>query len=129
MGEINNEQLAQYNAYCQAVGAMLGAALGAMGADQAGRRKPLYVYFPFMLIAHILSGFAVSWTMLAVFRFFVGAFAAYQVKMAMMFRLGCSFRDVQIGMFFPDQPYQVKMAVMFRLGCSFLTSFTKSKWP
>ena len=75
LGDVNNEQLIQYNAYCQAVGAMVGAALGAMGADQAGRRRPLYVYFPLMLIAHCLSGFAVSWTMLAVFRFLVGMFA------------------------------------------------------
>ncbi|XP_070180019.1 solute carrier family 22 member 4-like [Littorina saxatilis] len=96
MLDANNEQLAQYNAYCQAVGAMVGAAIGAMGADHVGRRRPLYVCFPFMLIAHCMSGCAVSWTMLAVLRFLVGFFAGACAVVSLVFPLefiGTEWRD------------------------------------
>ncbi|XP_025107614.1 solute carrier family 22 member 7-like isoform X3 [Pomacea canaliculata] len=95
--DIDRQKLAQYSTYCQTFGAMLGAALGAMGADIAGRRRPLYIYFPLMLIAQALSGFAISWTMLAASRFLVGLFAGACAVVSVVFPLefvGPEGRDV-----------------------------------
>ncbi|KAL8624161.1 hypothetical protein ACOMHN_020211 [Nucella lapillus] len=94
--ERSEDQLARYQAYCQAVGAMVGATVGAMGADHVGRRRSLYTYFALLLLTHCLSGVSISWTMLAVLRFLVGVFAGACAVVSLVFPLefiGVEWRD------------------------------------
>ncbi len=67
--------LSLYALYGQVAGMVVGSLLGALLADWFGRKKPMFVYFSLMLVFHLLTGVALSWTAFLALRVIVGCSA------------------------------------------------------